>query len=185
MTDEQQHPLARYFSDSSELGARSFAKRSNRRPMLAWMVVTGITLLAAAANVAMAATPYANASVEGALTPGVYGRIEIGTAPPPPVLYPQPIIIVQQPLQVQQPPLYLHVPPGHAKKWSKHCNRYNACGRPVYFVKVNGDDHFERVQYQKNQYRHGDYERQDDHDSKEHKYKKDKGHGNGKHKGDN
>ena len=41
-------------------------------------------------------------------------------------------------------PLYLHVPPGHAKKWSQHCARYNACNRPVYFVKVRGDDDYER-----------------------------------------
>ena len=26
------------------------------------------------------------------------------------------------------------MPPGHAKKWGKHCHRYNACGRQVYFV---------------------------------------------------
>jgi hypothetical protein len=29
----------------------------------------------------------------------------------------------------------LHVPPGHEKHWSKHCAQYNACGRPVYFVR--------------------------------------------------
>ncbi|MFC6284229.1 hypothetical protein [Polaromonas aquatica] len=93
---------------------------------------------------ALAATPYANATVEGALTPGVYGRIEIGTAPPPPLIYAQPVIIQRPPVLVQQAPLYLHVPPGHAKKWSKHCDRYNACGQPVYFVKVRGDDDYER-----------------------------------------
>ena len=67
--------------------------------------------------------------------PGVYGRIEIGSAPPP-VLYPQPVIIAQPRVVVAQPvqPLYLYVPPGHAKKWSKHCQKYNACARPVYFV---------------------------------------------------
>lgn len=26
------------------------------------------------------------------------------------------------------------MPPGHAKHWSKFCGRYDACGRPVYFV---------------------------------------------------
>jgi hypothetical protein len=67
--------------------------------------------------------------------PGVYGRIEIGNTPPPPVLYPQPVII-QRPVAVvaAPPPLYLYVPPGHAKNWGKHCHRYIACGRPVYFV---------------------------------------------------
>ena len=66
--------------------------------------------------------------------PGVYGRIEIGSQPPPPVLYPQPVLIARPAVVVQQPPLYLYVPPGHAKHWGKHCHRYQACGRQVYFV---------------------------------------------------
>lgn len=66
--------------------------------------------------------------------PGVYGRIEIGSAPPP-VLYPQPVIIARPAVVVAQPPMYLYVPPGHAKNWRKHCGSYNACGRPVYFVR--------------------------------------------------
>ena len=69
--------------------------------------------------------------------PGVYGRIEIGNQPPPPVLYPQPVIIAQPAVVVQQPPLYLYVPPGHAKHWARYCGRYNACGRQVYFVQEN------------------------------------------------
>ncbi|MES2360366.1 MAG: hypothetical protein V4646_01050 [Pseudomonadota bacterium] len=111
------------------------------------LAVNLLALTALCANTALAATPYANATVEGALTPGVYGRIEIGTAPPPPLIYAQPVIIQRQPVLVQQAPLYLHVPPGHAKKWSKHCARYNACGQPVYFVRVQGDDDYERGQY--------------------------------------
>jgi hypothetical protein len=66
--------------------------------------------------------------------PGVYGRIEIGSQPPPPVLYPQPVIIARPAVVVAQPPMYLYVPPGHAKNWGKHCHRYNACARQVYFV---------------------------------------------------
>ena len=93
---------------------------------------------------AQAAPAYASASVSGALAPGVYGRIDIGNAPPPPLVYAQPVIIQRAPVYVQQQPLYLHVPPGHAKKWSRHCARYNACNRPVYFVKVRGDDDYER-----------------------------------------
>jgi hypothetical protein len=67
--------------------------------------------------------------------PGFYGRIDIGNAPRPVLVYPQPVVI--QPVQVAQPmpPVYLHVPPGHAKNWSKHCRKYNACANPVYFVK--------------------------------------------------
>ena len=64
-----------------------------------------------------------NVSIGGIIKPGVYGRVEIGTRPPPPVYYPQPVVIVQQPVAVVQQPIYMHVPPGHAKKWSKHCKK--------------------------------------------------------------
>jgi hypothetical protein len=76
--------------------------------------------------------------------PGFYGRIDIGNAPPPVLVYPQPVVV--QPVRVVQPvpvqPVYLHVPPGHAKNWSKHCHKYDACARPVYFVK---DDWYNNV----------------------------------------
>lgn len=108
-----------------------------------------LALSAFTMSASVAATPYVNATVEGALAPGVYGQINIGNAPPPPLIYAQPIIVQRPAVLVQQPPLYLHVPPGHAKKWSKHCARYNACGVPVYFVRVDGDEDFERRQYQR------------------------------------
>ena len=66
--------------------------------------------------------------------PGFYGRIDIGGFPPPQVIYPQPVVIEPVPARVVREPIYLHVPPGHAKHWSKHCRKYNACGQPVYFV---------------------------------------------------
>ena len=67
---------------------------------------------------------------------GAYGRIEIGNRPPPPVIYQQPVIITRPAVVTSQPaPIYLKVPPGHSQKWAKHCHKYNACGRPVYFVK--------------------------------------------------
>lgn len=77
--------------------------------------------------------------------PGVYGRVEIGTgAPPPPVIYRQPVVVVAQPVVVAPPPpMYLYVPPGHAKKWRKHCHKYDACGRQVYFVR----EEWVRAQY--------------------------------------
>jgi hypothetical protein len=71
--------------------------------------------------------------------PGFYGRIDIGNAPPPVLVYPQPVVI-QQVRGAQ--PVYLHVPPGHAKDWRKHCGKYNACAQPVYFVK---DDWYNTV----------------------------------------
>ncbi|HVE89548.1 MAG TPA: hypothetical protein VNA44_07585 [Burkholderiaceae bacterium] len=96
------------------------------------------TLLAAAALPAFGADVGVSVNVG---QPGFYGRIDIGNAPPPRVIYAQPVIVQQvqaQPLQ----PVYLHVPPGHAKKWSKHCHKYDACNRPAYFVR---DDWYNNV----------------------------------------
>ncbi len=67
--------------------------------------------------------------------PGFYGRIDIGNAPPPELIYPQPVVIRPAPDYVVGEPIYLHVPPGHEKHWDKNCRKYNACGRPVYFVR--------------------------------------------------
>ena len=77
---------------------------------------------------------YANVTISGEVRPGVYGRVEVGNTPPP-LVYVQPVVIVRERRPVPIEPVYLHVPPGHAKKWSKHCHKYNACNRPVYFVK--------------------------------------------------
>ncbi len=65
--------------------------------------------------------------------PGLYGRIDIGNVPPPRLIYARPVIVMPPPVVVEEP-LYLHVPPGHARHWSKHCRKYDACGRRVFFV---------------------------------------------------
>ncbi len=67
--------------------------------------------------------------------PGFYGQIDIGNVPQPQLIYAQPVVIQRAPEYVSVAPIYLHVPPGHEKHWSKHCAQYNACGRPVYFVR--------------------------------------------------
>jgi hypothetical protein len=102
-----------------------------------------LQLVVVAAGLAASLAAQAKVDVNVGVTirePGVYGRIEVGTAPPPPVYHPQPVIIQQVPVVVGQPvvvqqPVYLYAPPGHQKKWRKHCHKYNACGQPVYFVK--------------------------------------------------
>jgi hypothetical protein len=96
-------------------------------------------LLAASALPAFAADVGVSVSVG---QPGFYGRIDIGNAPPPVLIYPQPVVIQKVYVAQPPPPLYLHVPPGHAQKWSKHCHKYDACSRPVYFVK---DDWYNNV----------------------------------------
>ncbi|WP_041377052.1 hypothetical protein [Polaromonas naphthalenivorans] len=154
--------------------------KTTAKPLLMAGLVALSALLGGAAQAATA-----HATVEGALAPGVYGRIDIGNAPPPPLIYAQPVIIQRPPapVYVRQQPLYLHVPPGHAKKWSKHCSRYNACNRPVYFVRVRGDDRYEQQRHGGNDYRryendHGDY-RGGDHHGNKHDKKHGNGHGNG------
>lgn len=92
-------------------------------------------LLAAAL---VAATTSATADVSVSVNvgePGFYGRIEIGTAPPPHLIFAKPIVVRQA--NVARQPVYFHVPPGHEKNWRKHCGKYDACGRPVYFVQNN------------------------------------------------
>ena len=153
--------------------AHRFKKETMKTTLKPLLMAGLVTLSALLGGAAQAAT--AHTTVEGALAPGVYGRIDIGNAPPPPLIYAQPVIIQRPPapVYVRQQPLYLHVPPGHAKKWSQHCSRYNACNRQVYFVKVRGDDRYEQQRQGGNSYRR--YENGPDvrHDNKH-------GHGNGK-----
>jgi hypothetical protein len=112
-------------------------------------VKLGVAFALATAAWAAQAQAHVNISVGGVIQPGVYGRVEIGTQPPPPIMYPQPVIITQpvivaQPgVIVQQRPIYMHVPPGHSQNWAKHCYKYNACNQPVYFVKNEYSDHRE------------------------------------------
>ena len=116
--------------------------------------------------------------------PGFYGRIDLGNMAPPPVIYAEPII-VHRPVRVIDEPLYLRVPPGHAKKWSKHCGAYNACGRRVFFVRDDWYVNDYAPRYRAEHGRGGQHadrrdDRRDDHRDKHDKHDKhDKGHGNG------
>ena len=121
-----------------------------------------LILLAAVAATTAQAQPSVGVSVD-IRQPGVYGRIEIGNLPPPPVVYARPVLIVPAPVAVQQQPLYLYVPPGHQKNWAKHCARYSACGQPVYFVQERwvaeryDEEHGRRGQHdKKGKGKHGD-----------------------------
>ena len=65
--------------------------------------------------------------------PGFYGRIDLGDAPPPVLIYRQPIAVEYVPYY--RPPIYLRVPPGYEANWRYHCREYGACGERVYFVR--------------------------------------------------
>jgi len=74
-------------------------------------------------------------AIQGEVAPGVYGRVDLGGRPPPPLVYARPVLIEQPPPHVVAEPLYLHVPPEHARAWRLHCREYHACNRQVFFVK--------------------------------------------------
>ena len=122
-------------------------------------------LFAAAMPLAQAQNVSFNATISGQVVPGVYGQVAIGNGPAPPVVYAQPVIAQPAPVivgAVPIEPIYLHVPPGHAKNWPKHCHEYNACERPVYFIRS--------AEYEPG-YRHGHHNEDGD----------DQGHGHGHH----
>jgi len=80
---------------------------------------------------------------------GYYGSIDLGNLSRPPVIYQQPMVIREVAQYRNAQPMYMRVPPGHAKKWSKHCAAYNACGRPVYFVQDSWYNNTYAPQYRK------------------------------------
>ena len=90
-----------------------------------------LTLMLAMGGSAMAADVAVSLEIGD---PRFYGRIEIGDLPRPRILYPTPVVIRPIPVGVVRSPMYLRVPPGHEKHWEKHCDEYNACGHPVFFV---------------------------------------------------
>lgn len=114
-----------------------------------------------AALAASALAPTARAQVGVAVNigePGFFGRIEIGSAPPPRLIYRSPVIVDGGPGGDGRAPVYLHVPPGYEKHWRKHCAEYNACGQRVLFVR----DDWYRNRYVPHYREHrGEYEHRD------------------------
>jgi len=125
----------------------------NKTNILKHFLIAGFML--ASASTAFAADVGVSISVG---QPGFYGQIDIGDYP-----YPQPRVIYREPIIVHRhvdvyEPMYLRVPPGHYKNWKRHCNRYHACGRQVYFVQDRWyrDDFAPR--YRERRHGHGDYD---------------------------
>lgn len=125
-------------------------------------------LIAAAVISASLVTPAFAADVGVSVSigqPGFYGRIDIGDYPyaQPQVIYSQPRIIRRT--YIEREPIYLRVPPGHARHWSKHCRKYNACNERVYFVQDNWYNYEYAPRYQEQHRDHQDYlgdDRRDD-----------------------
>jgi hypothetical protein len=121
------------------------------------MRLVSIVAILLAAAVCRAGDLNIRIMVSGEVAPGVYGQVRIGNEGPPPLVYAQPMLI--EPQAAPPPPVYLHVPPGHAKNWRKHCREYNACNRPVYFVR---SEEYEPGYAQRNHGHEHDHARQDD-----------------------
>ena len=93
--------------------------------------------------------------------PGFFGQINLGDTPQPPrLVYARPMVIHRDPAFAGQP-IYLHVRPGHERHWASHCAEYNACGRPVYFVR---DDWYNREYVPRHREYGHDHDRDRGHD---------------------
>jgi hypothetical protein len=112
--------------------------------------------------------------------PGFYGHIELGDFGRPELVYAEPVIIGPPHRYYTAEPLYLRVPPHHRKNWKKNCHRYNAYGRPVYFVTDRWYDQVYVPQYQSRYKKHrrdyGAYEddRHDDRRQYDRRYDRDR-----------
>jgi hypothetical protein len=94
------------------------------------------TLFLGAALVAAAVPALAQTNVHISVgQPGFYGRLDLGDFGARPVVYTRQPVIVREVRHMRAEPIYLRVPPGHRRSWSRYCGRYDACGRPVMFVR--------------------------------------------------
>lgn len=84
------------------------------------------------------AQAYVNLTVGGPMAPGVYGQISVGNNPLPPIINTAPVVIGQPVFGAA--PMYLYVSTVEYRNWGRYCHRYQACGRPVYFVRVDDRD---------------------------------------------
>lgn len=91
--------------------------------------------------------------------PGFYGQIDLGNVGRPLLVYDQPVLIERRYHNLA--PIYLRVPPAHARNWRRFCELYDACARPVYFVR---DDWYRNVYAPRYREEHlrDSYERRDD-----------------------
>ena len=100
--------------------------------------------------------PALSADVSVAVTighPGFYGPIEMGGYERPPLMYSRPITIQRVRRGPAVQPMYVNVPRHHAKNWRRYCGRYQACNRPVYFVRNDWYSDVYAPQYRE-QHRH-------------------------------
>jgi hypothetical protein len=167
-TEEDGAASAIIYMSSTKQSNALLAYPTYRRNIMKIFKATTFAALMLASLAAQAGQPIINLSVGGELAPGVYGEVQFGNAPPPPVVYAQPRIIVRQPREVELVPMYLAVPPRHARNWRRYCREYDACGRQVFFVKSE--------EYEPGYREHG---RKRGHDHRDHEDEGNRGEGRG------
>ena len=89
--------------------------------------------------------------------PGFFGEIDLGNAGRPRVINEQPVVVQRRYRGLA--PMYLRVPADHQRNWARYCDRYNACARPVYFVR---DDWYRNTYAPRYRNEHGHDDRHDD-----------------------
>jgi hypothetical protein len=103
--------------------------------MRQWLITSVAAMAVVGTGICRAGDLNIGVILSGQIAPGVYGQVQLGNNPPPPLVSAQPVVIEPVPYVVTPTPVYLHVPPEHARNWREHCREYNACSRPVYFVR--------------------------------------------------
>jgi hypothetical protein len=97
-----------------------------------------VRLILLSAVLAVISAPVSAANVAVSISvgePGFYGQLDIVDFPKPELVNTKPVIIERRVLAIPPQPIYLHVPPGYEKNWRKHCHEYDACWKPVFFVR--------------------------------------------------
>jgi len=95
--------------------------------------------------------------------PGFYGQLDVGNTDRPVLVNRAPVEVVHRYRGLA--PIYLRVPPDQRAHWSKYCDRYNACARPVYFVR---DDWYQKVYAPRYREMHHGNDRRDDRNDDHH-----------------
>jgi hypothetical protein len=98
-------------------------------------IMKKLIITLALASAAVAAPAFAgNVGIAISLgEPGFYGQLVIGDYDRPRLIGTRPVIVTGR--YYRAAPIYLRVPDQHRRNWNHYCGRYDACSRPVYFVR--------------------------------------------------
>ena len=122
---------------------KAFLKGQRSSPMISRSCRLLHVALLATCGAGMIYAPAADAQTSITLQlgqPSYYGPISIGYGAQPPIYSTRPVIVApprgrERWAQTYNRPVYLRVPRNQARDWSRYCGRYQACNRPVYFVR--------------------------------------------------